>query len=374
METKANVPFLDLKAQHAPLRDEIFHALHQVVDASAFAGGPFVEKFEQEFAEFCHSSHCVGVGNGTDSLWFTLLALGVEQGDEIIIPTMTFMATAEAVTYAGALPVFVDIDPHTFTLDVGQVEAAITDRTRAIIPVHLFGQCADMKPLLSIAQKHGLHVIEDAAQAHGATYRGQPAGTIGIAGSFSFYPGKNLGAWGEAGAVISSDPQLVAKIRQFRDHGQGRKYYHDVIGWNGRMDGIQAAVLSVKLKHLAQANLARRKVAAWYDARLRTLDEVKTPCEDKRGVHVYHIYAIRVSDRNNILEKMRELGVGCGIHYPVPIHRQKAYHHLGYQAGAFPISEDCASSFISLPMYPELTEIQVEHVVSALEKALAALN
>src|ERR1035437_4205852 len=299
---KVQVPFLDLKAHHDPIRAEVMAALNEVIDANAFAGGKFVAKFEEEYARFCETKFCVGVGNGTDSLWFSLLALGIGPGDEVITPPMTFMATAEAITYAGAKPVFVDIDPNTYTIDVTKIEAAITPRTKAILPVHLFGQSADMDPILTLAKKHKLVVVEDAAQAQGTLYKGRKAGSIGEAGSFSFYPGKNLGAWGEAGAVTTSDPALRDGLQMFREHGQKKKYYHDVVGWNGRMDGIQGAVLSVKLKYLDKANEGRRRAASRYNQLLACAPGIVLPVEADYGRHIYHVYAVRVGQRGAILK------------------------------------------------------------------------
>ncbi len=366
------VPFLDLKAHHDPIRQEVMTALNAVVDANAFAGGPFVARFEEAYAKFCETQYCVGVANGTDSLWFSLLALGVGPGHEVITVPMTFMATAEAITYAGAKPVFVDIDPRTYTIDVTKIEAAITPRTKAIMPVHLFGQCADLDPIMAIARRHNLVVIEDAAQAQGALYRGRKAGSIGHAGSFSFYPGKNLGAWGEAGAVTTNDAGLRERLQMYREHGQQKKYYHDVVGWNGRMDGLQGAVLSVKLKYLDQANNGRRRAAARYTALLAGTPGVILPAEAAYGSSIWHIYAVRVAQRDAVLQQMGERGIGCGIHYPVPVHRQKAYANLGYHAGDFPVSETCADSFLSLPMFPELTDAQIETVVTEFKACLAS--
>jgi dTDP-4-amino-4,6-dideoxygalactose transaminase len=272
-----HVPFLDLKAHHEPIRAELESAIREVIDCNAFAGGPFVAKFEQDFATFCGAPYAIGVGNGTDALWLTLLALGVGAGDEVITAPMTFMATAEAISFCGAKPVFVDIDEDTYTLDPTLVERAIGPRTKAIIPVHLFGQTADMDPLLEIGRRHGLPVIEDACQAHGAEYKGRKAGSIGIAGCFSFYPGKNLGALGEAGAVVTSNEELKKKIQMLRDHGQSKKYHHAVVGWNARMDGIQGAALAGKLKYLDRANDARRAHARFYDERLADVPEAILP-------------------------------------------------------------------------------------------------
>lgn len=367
------VPFLDLKAHHDPIRQEVMAAMNAVIDENAFAGGKFVTKFEEEYAKFCTAKYCVGVANGTDSLWFSLLAMGIGAGDEVITVPMTFLATAEAITYAGAKPVFVDIDPTTYTLDATKIEAAITPRTKAIMPVHLFGQCADMDPIMEIARKHGLHVIEDAAQAQGSKYKGRLAGSIGHAASFSFYPGKNLGAWGEAGAITTNDAALRDGMTMFREHGQKKKYYHDVVGWNGRMDGLQAAVLSVKLKYLNQANDGRRRAAARYHQLLSGLPGLTLPVEAAYAHHIFHVYAVRVAHRDTVLQKMGEKGISCGIHYPVPVHLQKAYANLGHQRGDFPVSEATADSFLSLPMYPELTDPQLDAVVAALKTCLTPL-
>src|SRR6266576_3661933 len=286
------VPFLDLNAHHAPLREEFERAIGEVIDSGAFAGGPFVEKFETEFAAFCRHPHAIGLGSGTEALWLSLLACGVGRGDEVITVPNTFMATAEAITYCAARPVFIDVDERTYTMDPAGLEKALTSKTKAIIPVHLFGQSADMDPILEFARQHGLFVIEDACQAHGAEYKGKRAGTMGDAGCFSFYPGKNLGAFGEAGAVITNDSELDEKIRVLRDHGQIRKYRHNMIGWNCRMDGIQAAVLSVKLQYLERGNLLRRVHALQYNRSLRGVDEVVIPLEADYARHVYHIYAV----------------------------------------------------------------------------------
>ena len=356
------VPFLDLKAHHAPLLEKFDCAIREVVESSAFAGGPFVEKFEQEFAAFCSSSHAIAVGNGTDALWLSLLALGIGEGDEVITVPNTFIATAEAITYFKARPVFVDVDQNTFTMNPAELEKSLTERTKAIIPVHLFGQPADMDPILEFARAHGLFVVEDAAQAHGAEYKGRKAGTMGDAGCFSFYPGKNLGAFGEAGAVVTNDPELRKQIQMLRDHGQSEKYYHALMGWNCRMDGIQAAVLSIKLRHLYEANSLRRKHALQYNHAFAGIDGILTPFEAKYAKHVYHVYAVRVQERDAVRQHLQEMGVGCAVHYPVPIHLQDACRNLGYTRGAFPIAESLADEFVSLPMFPELTEEQIEYV------------
>jgi dTDP-4-amino-4,6-dideoxygalactose transaminase len=369
---KIRVPFLDLNAHHAPHRHEFDRAIAEVIDSGAFAGGPFVEKFEADFAAFNNSQYAIGLGSGTEALWLSLLACGVGPGDEVITVPNTFMATAEAITYCAARPVFVDVDESTHTMNPAELEKVVTARTKAIIPVHLFGQPADMDPILEFARAHDLFVIEDTAQAHGAEYKGRKVGTLGDAGCFSFYPGKNLGAFGEAGAVITNDFELQEKIRVLRDHGQVRKYHHTMVGWNCRMDGIQGAVLRVKLQHLASGNLRRRAHALQYNQALEGLEEVVAPVEAPYAQHVYHIYAIRVQERDQIMELLKEKGIQCGVHYPVPIHLQKAYRSLGYQEGALPISERTATEFVSLPMFPELTEAQIAMVARGVREAVGA--
>ena len=364
------VPFLDLKAHHAPLVGQFDRAIREVIDSSAFAGGPFVEGFEEEFAAYCGSEYAIGVGNGTDALWLTLLALGIGPGDEVITVPNTFIATAEAITYCNARPVFVDVDENTFTMNPAELNKVLTAKTKAIIPVHLFGQPADMDPILEFARAHGLFVIEDAAQAHGAEYRGRKAGTLGDAGCFSFYPGKNLGAFGEAGAVVTNNVELQEKIQVLRDHGQTQKYYHTLVGWNCRMDGIQAAILSIKLRHLEEANRLRRERALQYHQAFRRIEAVATPFEADYAQHVYHVYAIRVQERDEVRRYLEEKGIGCGVHYPIPIHLQEAYRSRGYAAGAFPIAESLAEEFLSLPMFPELTEEQAEYVANCVSEAV----
>jgi dTDP-4-amino-4,6-dideoxygalactose transaminase len=368
------VPFLDIKLQNAPLRNEIRAAIDTVIDSAAFAGGPFVEAFEKKFASYCEVPFAMGVGNGTDALWLALLALGVGPGDEVITVPNTFMATAEAITYTGARPVFVDVDESNYTMDPVALQRAITPRTKVVIPVHLFGQMADMDPIMEIARAHKLTVIEDAAQAHGATYKGRAAGSIGDAGCFSFYPGKNLGAFGEAGAVITKNTEINNRVRMLRDHGQERKYHHAMVGWNCRMDGIQAAVLDVKLRHLDAGNARRRAFAARYDAAFSRVPGIITPGRPTWNEHVYHVYAIRTSQRDEVIRKLTARGIGSGIHYPVPVHLQAAYAELGYGLGAFPVAERCAQEFISLPMFPELKTEQVDFVTEKLKAILCADN
>ena len=362
-----SVPFLNLKAQHQALKAEILAAVSEVLDNAAFAGGPYVAKFEEEFAAYCTTKYTVGVGNGTDALWFALLALGVGPGDEVITVPNTFIATAEAITYCGAKPVFVDIDETTYNMDPALLERAITPRTKAVIPVHLYGQMADMDPIMEIARRHKLAVVEDASQAHGAEYNGKRAGTIGDIGCFSFYPGKNLGACGEGGACVTNNADLRAKIAMFREHGQAKKYYHSVIGWNGRLDGIQGAILSIKLKHLEKWTEARRAHARAYTQAFAKVHGVLTPREASYARHVYHLYVLRVKNRDQVLKNLADKGIHCAIHYPLPLHLQEAYKGLGLGAGSFPVAERCAQEIISAPMFPELTGEEIARVLEGFK-------
>jgi dTDP-4-amino-4,6-dideoxygalactose transaminase len=361
------VPFLDLKAQYRAIKDEIHAAVSDVMENTAFAGGPFVAKFEKDFAAFCDCKQAIGVGNGTDALWMSLLAFGVGPGDEVITVPNTFIATAEAISYCGATPVFVDVEEVTNNMNPRLLEAAITKKTKAIIPVHLFGQPADMDPILAIARERGLYVIEDACQAHGAQYKGRKAGSMGDTGCFSFYPGKNLGAYGEAGAVVTNDDAIAEKMRMFRDHGQAKKYYHAMIGWNARMDGIQGAVLGVKLKYLTDWNESRRRHAREYTRLLSSVEDIIKPSEADYARHVYHIYAIRSKERDRLMASLVEKGISCNIHYPVPVHLQDAYGALGLGRGSFPMAETCAAEYLSLPMYPELTSEQIAWVADQVK-------
>jgi len=363
---------MDLKVQYDAIKDEIAEALQAVLDKTAFAGGPFTAQFEDEFAVYCQTEHAVGVGSGTEALWIALLAADVGPGDEVITVPNTFIATAEAISFTGATPVFVDIDEVTHNMDPNLLDAAITKKTKAVIPVHLFGQPADMDPIFMVARKHNLFVLEDACQAHGAEYKDKRTGSLGDAGAFSFYPGKNLGAYGEAGAVTTNDAELAAKMRMIRDHGQAAKYYHDAVGWNGRMDGIQGAVLSVKLKYLDQWNDARWKNAELYKQNLAGVDGIIIPKEVDFARHVYHLYAIRVidADRDAFMKALNEKEIFCGIHYPVPVHLQKAYSSLNQGPGSFPVAERCASQYVSLPMYPELGEDQIVYTARCVNELL----
>lgn len=365
------VPFLDMKARHAPLRQEFLDAIGDVIDSGDFSGGVPVTDFEKAFAAYCGCAHAVAVGNGTEALWLALLAMGIGPGDEVITVPMTFIATVEAILMAGATPVFVDIDERTCTMDPTALKGALSARTKAIMPVHLFGRTADMEPILAFAAKHGLRVIEDAAQAHGAIHQNRRAGTHGDAGCFSFYPGKNLGAFGEGGGIVTQNAELAENLRVLRNHGQSRKNHHPVMGWNSRMDSIQAAVLRIKLRHLDAENEARRQHARCYDAGLAGLPGVVIPERAADRAHVYHLYVIRVRLREQVLEAMAANGIQCGVHYPVPVHLQPAWMDLGHTHGDFPVSERCANEFLSLPMYPELTARQIGCVVQVLEQALA---
>lgn len=367
------VPYLDLSAQHQPLRGEILAAMAEVLDSSAFAGGRFVSKFEKEFAAFCGARSSIGVGSGTDALWLAMRGLGIGAGDEVITVANSFIATAEAISFAGATPVFVDVDEKTHNLDPGKLSDVLTPKTRAIIPVHLFGQPADMDPILAFARNHGLAVIEDAAQAHGAEYKGQRVGTLSDATCFSFYPGKNLGALGEGGGVIAKDPKVDERIRMLRDHGQDRKYSHKELGWNCRMDGIQAAVLSLKLRDLDSRNENRRIRAERYDRHFDGCEEITGPFQADYGRHVFHSYVVRVRDRDKVKRSLKEKGIDCGIHYPVPIHLQKAFGHRGYGEGSFPVAERCAKEILSLPIYPELGLEQLDYVAEAIYESVSSV-
>jgi len=362
------IPLLDLKAQYESIREEIVKAIQRVLDSTAFAAGPFVTQFEKKFAEFCQCEHAIGVGNGTEALWLALLALEVGSDDEVITVPNTFIATAEAISFCGAKPVFVDVAPETYTMNPVLLEAAITPQTKAIIPVHLFGQMADMDPIMEIAKSRRLYVIEDACQAHGAEYKGRRAGSIGNAGCFSFYPGKNLGAYGEAGAVVTNNSELATKIRMLLDHGQSKKYLHELIGWNARMDGLQGAILETKLKHLPAWNEARWRHAQMYNQLLCDVKNIVLPKEAAYAKHIYHIYAIYVENRDTLMNALAEEGIQCGIHYPVPIHLQPAYAFLGLGKGSFPVAEQIAKELLSLPMYPELTNEQIAYVALMIRR------
>ena len=360
------VPFLDLKAQNQALKAEILPLWEEILDSAGFIGGKHVNAFEEEFASACSVKHCVAVNSGTDALRFIFLALGLEPGDEIITAPNTFIATTEAITQAGGKIVFVDIDPDTYNIDSAKIEEVITPRTKGIVPVHLYGQPADMDSILSIADKHGLWVVEDACQAHLAEYKGRKSGSMGVAGAFSFYPGKNMGACGEGGAVTTNVENLAAKIRMLRDHGQSRKYHHEMEGYNGRCDAVQAAALRVKLKHLPAWNEARRKNAQRYFELLKDTDGIKLPVIHQNCLSVFHLFVIQVKDRDIVQEALGKMGISTGLHYPIPLHLQKAYEYMQLPVGSFPVAEACAKKLLSLPMFPELTEEQISYVCDCI--------
>jgi dTDP-4-amino-4,6-dideoxygalactose transaminase len=364
------VPYLDLKAQYQSIKPEIDAAIARVLDSCQFVLGPEVAAFEQEFAAYCGAAECIALNSGTSALHLALLAAGVGPGDEVITVPFTFVASVAAVTYTGGRPVLVDIDPRSFNMNPGAIEAAITPRTKAILPVHLYGQPADMAPIMEVAKRHGLVVIEDAAQAHGAKYKGQPVGSIGDIACFSFYPGKNLGAYGEGGAVTTGNAEYANTIRMLRDWGQDRKYHHLLRGFNYRMEGFQGAILRVKLRHLDRWTEARRAVVRQYDELLSD-SGVETPAEMPWARHVYHVYTLRADDRDGLQAALQAEGIQTGIHYPVPAHLQPAYAGLGYGRGAFPRSEEAAEQVLSLPLYPELSPQAVIEVAGAVRKAVA---
>ncbi len=364
--TPASVPFLDLVSQHRALEEELVAAFRAAVRSAAFVGGPEVEGFEREFAAYTGCPAAVGVNSGTDALRFALMAMGLRQGDEVITAPHTFIATTEAITQAGGLIRFADISRDSMTLDPVALASAVTPRTVGIVPVHLYGHPADMQAIAAIAERHGLWIVEDAAQAHGAHYRGRPAGSLGALAAFSFYPGKNLGSCGEGGAVTGSAPERLEIVRQLREHGQREKYYHVTEGYNGRLHAIQAAVLRIKLPHLEHWIEGRRRAAAWYREALGDLPEVELPAEAGEVRHVYHLYVIRTDHRDALQAHLRQQGIGTGLHYPVPLHLQEAYAGMGLGPGAFPVAEDAAARGLSLPMFPELTRSQVERVATAI--------
>ncbi len=382
------IPFLDLVTPHVELEQELTKVFHQALSTAGFIGGPMVEGFEKAFATFCQAGHSVAVSSGTDALRFALMAAGVRSGDVVVTVPHTFIATTEAISQAGALPEFVDIDERTYNMDpeklrkylekctknsAGRLVSPRSGRTvTAIVPVHLYGQMADMDAISELAERFGLILVEDACQAHGAEYFSRKQncwlkpGAMGRAAAFSFYPGKNLGACGEAGAISTNDQALAAQVRMLRDHGQAKKYYHDVEGYNGRLDAIQAGILHVKLQHLAEWNGQRRERAAEYNRLLEAAGSpVKAPYEPSWSRAVYHLYVVRANDREELMAFMKEQNIGTGIHYPIPLHLQKAYQHLGYREGDFPICETVAREIVSLPMFPQLRPDQQQRVVRA---------
>jgi dTDP-4-amino-4,6-dideoxygalactose transaminase len=370
------IPFLDLKTQYLSIKDEVDSAIQKVLDNTAFILGPSVENFEKDFAAAQQVKYCIGTSSGTDANHLVLWGLGIGPGDEVIIPANTFIATAWGATLCGAKPIFVDCHPESYNIDPAKVEEKITSKTKAIVAVHLYGQSADLDPLKEIAKKHNLILVEDAAQAHLAEYNGKPIGGLTAAASFSYYPGKNLGAFGEGGAVTTNDEDLFKRVKKLREHGQSQKYYHDSFGHNYRMEGIQGAVLGVKLKHLNKWTDARRSVAAKYNKGLNGINSIITPKEMSYAKHVYHLYVIQLNvgdlqKSNQLRDKLKdyltEQGVSVGLHYPIPLHEQKCFEGLGYKKGDFPNSERIAEAGLSLPMYPEMTDEQINYVIDKIK-------
>ena len=360
-----NVPYLDLRAQYRPLRDEVLSALEEICESTSFAQGPATSEFEATFAAYSGVDHCVSLNSGTSALHLALRCLDIGPGDEVVTVSMSFIATAWAITYVGATPVFVDNDPIRRTLNPDNLEAAITPRTKAIIPVHLYGMPAEMDRIMAIADRHGIPVIEDAAQAHGAKYRNKCLGQFGQIACFSFYPGKNLGAYGEGGALITNDGSIAQRARSLRDHAQSQKYLHDEIGYNYRMDSFQGAVLGIKLKHLDEWNTARNEVAQLYTELLKD-SSYKLPAHVSDSECVWHCYVIETPERDRIRSALQDVGIQSAIHYPVPIHLQKAYAHLGYRSGDLPVTEALCEYCLSLPIYPELSKEKISRVASVL--------
>lgn len=371
LEAAPPVPFLDLGLLHRDLKQQIVEEIADLVDSSAFTNGPQVAAFESAFAAYCGTSHCVGVASGLDALRLGLIGVGIEAGDEVVVAANTFVATLEAVTQAGGKPVVVDASETDYNLDADAVEAALTERTRLLMPTHLYGQLADMRALGAIAGRHGIAVIEDACQAHGASRDGIGAGSSSLASAFSFYPGKNLGAFGDAGALVTDDEELTGLVRALREHGQRRKYVHDLEGWTARLDTIQAIVLLLKLPHLDGWNQERRVVAAAYSERLDGIGDLRLPPVPDGSEPVWHIYAVRTADPEGVAGFLRERGIGTGRHYPEPVHLSPAYAWLGHRPGEFPVAEALAAEVLSLPLFPGMTEPQIDAVVAAIEDYFA---
>ncbi len=365
-----NIPLVDLRAQQAEIANDIDAALAEVFATASFIGGPQVAAFERDYAAYIGADHCVGVANGTDALELALRAVGVTAGGEVVLPANTFIATAEAVSRIGATPVLVDVDPERLLIDPAAVEAALTERVQAVIPVHLFGQVAPVEQIRGITAARGIPIVEDAAQAQGARRRGRAAGTLGVIAATSFYPGKNLGAAGDAGAVTTDDEDLATRVRLLGAHGSRTKYVHELVGVNSRLDTIQAVVLSAKLKLLDDWNDRRRAAAARYAALLGDVAGVATPVTDPANEDVWHLYVVRVDDRDRVLGELTQAGVGAGVHYPTAIHETPAYAHLGHGPGSFPVAERAAREILSLPLFPHITAAQQETVVGALRAAV----
>jgi dTDP-4-amino-4,6-dideoxygalactose transaminase len=360
------IPYLSFESMHGPIREEMTRAFQEVYDSHWYVLGKEVEAFEHQYAAFTGARHCIGVSNGLDALHLGLRALGVGPGDEVIVPSNTYIATVLAVSYIGAIPRFAEPDPATYNLDPLRIEAAITGRTRAIMPVHLYGQACEMQSIMDIARRHGLVVVEDNAQAHGAAYNGKPTGSWGHANGVSFYPGKNLGALGDAGAVTTDDPAVAAQVSMLRNYGSRRKYYNEAIGYNMRLDELQARLLRVKLAYLDTWTKERQAIAGWYDQRLQGVGDLVLPGTAPGATHVYHVYMVRTEQRDALQEYLGDQGIGSLIHYPVPPHLQQAYAGLGYKAGDFPLAETIARTCLSLPLWPGMAEAQVDVVADAI--------
>lgn len=362
------IPMLDLSEQYSTMRNEIIEKLDEVMSSSQFILGGHVKEVEEEISKRSNTSHGIGVGNGSDAIHIALQAAGVKEGDEVITTSFTFFATAGSIVRANATPVFVDIDPVTFNIDATKIEAAITEKTKAIIPVHLYGQMADMDAIMEVAKKHDLHVIEDAAQAIGSTYKGKQVGEMGSAATYSFFPTKNLGAYGDGGMIVSNHDEIAEQSRVIRVHGSKPKYHHHVLGYNSRLDELQAAILSVKLPHLNTWSENRRKHAAYYTEKLNKLvkDNVITPIEIEGNYHVYHQYTLRVERRDELQAYLKEQGIATMIYYPIPLHQQPVFEDLGYKAGDLPETEKAAAEALSLPMFPELKQEQQDYVISKI--------
>jgi len=367
---KKNIPLVDLVAQYRSIKSEIDEAIAGVIERAAFIGGVECDRFEEEFASFCEAEHAVGVGNGTDALILSLRALGVGKGDEVIVPANTFIATSEAVSAVGAVPVFVDVDIETALISEESMKAAISKRTAAVIAVHLYGRAADMTTILRIAKRKGIAVIEDAAQAHGARWGGRRVGSLSNVACFSFYPGKNLGAYGDAGAIVTNDNALAERVRLLKNHGRTQKYIHDTEGYNSRLDNLQAAILSVKLKHLDQWNSYRETIAGRYRARLEGSRALRMLSSAGHEEHVYHLFVVRCEARDDLREALQKKGISTGIHYPLPLHLQPAYARLGHSVGSFPNAEKLAATVLSLPIYAEITDEEIDTVTQAIREWL----
>ena len=367
LDIKMRVSFVDLKRQYEKIKDEIDNAIFKVVNNGDFILGKELGAFEKEFASYCGSKFCACVNSGTSALHFALIALGVSKGDEVILPANRFIAAALAVSYTGAKPILIDIDKESYNIDTTKIKEKITKKTKAIVPVHLYGQTADMGSILEIAEKYNLKIVEDCCQAHGASYNGKKAGSMGDIGCFSFYPSKNLGAYGDGGAIVTSDEKILEKVSMLRNYGQKIKYNHLIKGFNGRLDNIQAAILRVKLKYLDEWNKARRKYALIYNSLLEDADVI-TPIQKDYAKHIYHQYVIRMKERDNLSKYLNSKKISTSIHYPIPIHLQKAYSDLNYKKGNFPITEKYADEIISLPVFPELKQEEIEYVVSNVKE------